>query len=65
MKGSLLLSILALCSGTAMAATVFQLDFSNRGGVQAGWETMGGNSTGTLNGSFPGYTGLSESNDWW
>jgi hypothetical protein len=61
MKTTLLLPALAVFSGTAMAASGFQLDFANASTTaQPGWQTLGG--TGSPSGSFPGFTGLSDGN---
>lgn len=59
---ALILAALALLPGTAMSAILLQVDFSTQAGTQAGWESLGGTATGTLNGSFSGYTGLSDGN---
>ena len=60
MKTTLFLPAFAVFSGSAMAATVFQLDFSTGAGTQAGWEAIGG--TGSPSGAFSGYTGLADGN---
>ncbi len=56
----ILLSALSVFSGTAMAATVLQIDFSADAGTQSGWEGLGGTADGTSqSGTFAGYTDLS------